>query len=205
MRLVALDRPGLGRSDPDPGRTLRDWARDVGEVVAARGLRPARIVGFSQGAPFALACAAAGVVEGAAIVSGSDELAAPHLAERLVPDVRGLVRRVAADPEGAAARFRTMNAERMRGMVLAASGEADRAVYAEPRFDAAYRRALDEGFAQGADGYAVDARPRHPPVPARAGGVIRAGRRKHEAPGARAPGAPSRWLPRHDSNMRPGD
>lgn len=60
IRLISVDRPGLGASDPRPGRTLTDWARDVAAFAHARNLTGLSVVGFSQGAPFALACAAAG-------------------------------------------------------------------------------------------------------------------------------------------------
>jgi pimeloyl-ACP methyl ester carboxylesterase len=49
-----------------------------------------------------------------------------------------------------------MTASMMHGMVQPMSAACDRAVYADPAFDAAYRRALDEGFSQGPDGYARD-------------------------------------------------
>lgn len=156
VRLVALDRPGLGASSPRPGRTLLDWADDVRAFVDARRLEAPCIVGFSQGAPFALACAAAGIVRAAAIVSAADEIAAPELRGSLVPELRALVDRVESDPEGAEAFFRGMTAETMRGMVLSGSPDVDRVVYADPAFDAAYRRALDEAFAQGLGGYARD-------------------------------------------------
>ncbi|WP_053238866.1 alpha/beta fold hydrolase [Sandaracinus amylolyticus] len=156
VRLVAVDRPGLGASDPLAGRTLADWVEDVRDFVIARALGSPAIVAFSQGAPFGIACAADEIGRSLVIVSGTDELAAPHLAELLVPDVRGIVQRVARDPEGAEAFFRGMTPAMMRQMVLAMIGDADRAVYADPAFDAAYRRALDEGFAQGGEGYARD-------------------------------------------------
>lgn len=154
VRLIGLDRPGLGASDPDPQRTLTSFADDVRELVRVRELDAPRMVAFSQGAPFALACAASGSVTGVAIVSGSDELARSR--DALVPDVRNLVELAASDPERAEALFRTMTAEAMHGMVVAMSSEVDRVVYGQAAFDAAYKKALDEGFAQGADGYARD-------------------------------------------------
>ncbi|UJR80636.1 alpha/beta fold hydrolase [Sandaracinus amylolyticus] len=156
VRLVAIDRPGLGASDPLAHRTLADWVEDVRAFVSARALGTPAIVAFSQGAPFGIACAADEIGRALVIVSGTDELAAPHLLPLLVPDVRGIVQRVASDPEGTEAFFRGMTPAMMREMVLAMIGDADRAVYAEPAFDATYRRALDEGFAQGAEGYARD-------------------------------------------------
>ena len=38
IRLIALDRPGYGLSDPLPGRTLLDWPRDVAAAADALGL-----------------------------------------------------------------------------------------------------------------------------------------------------------------------
>ena len=156
IRLIAVDRPGLGASEPAPGRTLDDWVRDVREFADAQELPGMAVVGASQGAPFALACAAAGIVTGVALVSGGDELASPALRDRLVPEVRKLVDTVATDPASAEVFFRGFSADAMWNMVLAMSGEGDRRVYTDPVFEQAYRRALAEGFSQGPDGYARD-------------------------------------------------
>lgn len=156
VRLIALDRPGLGGSDPDPTRTLTSWADDVRALIAERALHAPRIIGFSQGAPFALACAAAGLVTHAAIVSGSDELASPHVRAALVPDVSAMVERVLRDPRSAETFFSQMSASTMRNMVLTMSSDIDRKVYEDPAFDTAFTRALEEGFSQGAAGYARD-------------------------------------------------
>ncbi|WP_212845826.1 alpha/beta fold hydrolase [Catellatospora sp. IY07-71] len=157
VRLISLDRPGLGASDPAPGRTLTDWAADVAGFAAASGAARPAVVGFSQGAPFALACAAAGVVSAAALVSGTDELARPEVAARLEPQLRWLVSSADDDPDEAEAYFAQLDAGRLRHLVTSMSGDADRAVYEDPAFAAAFRRALAEGFAQGPAGYARDA------------------------------------------------
>ena len=57
VRLLALDRPGYGRSTPQPGRTLMDWPAGVAFVADRLGLDRFYIVGLSGGAPFAAACA----------------------------------------------------------------------------------------------------------------------------------------------------
>lgn len=57
VRLLALDRPGYGRSSPHPGRTLLDWPRDVSDVADRLGLDRFHVVGLSGGAPYAAACA----------------------------------------------------------------------------------------------------------------------------------------------------
>jgi pimeloyl-ACP methyl ester carboxylesterase len=57
LRIVAPDRPGYGRSDPKPHRTLLDWADDVARLADALDIRKFAIVGISGGGPGALACA----------------------------------------------------------------------------------------------------------------------------------------------------
>src|SRR5215475_6197415 len=58
VRLVVIDRPGCGGSDPSLGRPLLGWADDVAELVAHLDVRRFGIVGWSGGAPFAAAVAA---------------------------------------------------------------------------------------------------------------------------------------------------
>ncbi|WP_030619782.1 alpha/beta fold hydrolase [Streptomyces sclerotialus] len=157
VRLISVDRPGLGGSDPFPGRTLTGWAEDVREFAARRGLAGVRGVGFSQGAPFALACAAAGVLTRLAVVSGTDELAAPAFDALLPDEVRYLVGRAAADPVAAERSFAGFGSpETLYELIVAGSGGRDRALLAEPAFAAAFREAMAEGFAPGPAGYARD-------------------------------------------------
>jgi len=56
-RLVAPDRPGIGRSDPRPARRLLDWPADVAHLADALGLDRFAVLGYSAGGPYALACA----------------------------------------------------------------------------------------------------------------------------------------------------
>jgi pimeloyl-ACP methyl ester carboxylesterase len=155
-RLIAVDRPGLGRSDPAPGRTLLDTAADIRALAAALALERPAIIGFSQGAPLALACAAADAVSAVALVSGTDELAGPMLRGMLPAEVRQLVELAESDPPAAEALFRGMMTPAMLKEMVRGSPEADLAVYLAPAFAAAFASAVDEGFAQGPDGYARD-------------------------------------------------
>ena len=56
-RLVTADRPGYGRSNLDPGRTMLDWADDVAELADALDIDHFTAVGTSSGGPYALVCA----------------------------------------------------------------------------------------------------------------------------------------------------
>lgn len=157
VRLVSVDRPGLGASDPAPGRTLTDWAVDIGHLVRERTLRAPLAVGFSQGAPFALALAAHRLVRAVAVVSGSDELAHPRFAHSLNPRARDMVDAVAAGPGAAEASFAGFGgADALWELIITTSPETDRAVYTDPVFRHAFRRAMDEAFARGPAGYARD-------------------------------------------------
>jgi pimeloyl-ACP methyl ester carboxylesterase len=57
VRLVTIDRPGYGRSDPHSDLSLLTWAYDFAELHGLLGLPPCPIVGWSSGGPYALACA----------------------------------------------------------------------------------------------------------------------------------------------------
>lgn len=156
-RLICVDRAGLGRSAPDPGKSFARHAGDVAVVLAELGIAQPAAVGFSQGGPFAVALATAGIVSAVALVASTDELAHPALRAQLVPDVAGLVDAVAADPVGFEASFATrVDADGLWRLILQMSAPHDRAIYEQPAFAAAYRQSLAEGFAQGAAGYVRD-------------------------------------------------
>ena len=157
VRLVAIDRAGLGLSAPDPDKSFASWSRDVAAVLAALGHARAPVVGFSQGGPFAVALAGAGLASALALVAATDELAHPSMRPRLHADVAGLVAAIAADRAGFEAAFASrVDADGMWQLVRAMSAPEDRAIYDEPAFAAAYRAALEEGFAQGPAGYVRD-------------------------------------------------
>jgi pimeloyl-ACP methyl ester carboxylesterase len=72
IRLVGIDRPGMGLSSYKAGRRLLDWPDDVIELADALRLDRFSLVGFSGGGPYVLACvrkypdrlAACGIVAG---------------------------------------------------------------------------------------------------------------------------------------------
>jgi len=57
VRVIALDRPGIGYSDPREGDRLLDWPSDVAEAADQLGIARFAVQGMSAGGPYALACA----------------------------------------------------------------------------------------------------------------------------------------------------
>lgn len=56
-RIISIDRPGIGYSTPQPGRTASNHAADVAYLATELGLKEYKILAVSGGGPFALACA----------------------------------------------------------------------------------------------------------------------------------------------------
>jgi pimeloyl-ACP methyl ester carboxylesterase len=57
IRHVSVNRPGVGGSDPAPGRTIVQFASDLHELVDALRIGRFSLVGVSAGGPYALAAA----------------------------------------------------------------------------------------------------------------------------------------------------
>lgn len=75
LRLLAVDRPGLGASDLDPTGTLGSFATDLGHALDALDLGEVAVLGWSAGGLFALAAAA----------SLADRVVAVHLVGTVPP------------------------------------------------------------------------------------------------------------------------
>lgn len=58
VRLISLERPGIGRSTFMPNRALKDWPVDVSRVADEFGYEHFSVIGNSAGGPYALSCAA---------------------------------------------------------------------------------------------------------------------------------------------------
>jgi pimeloyl-ACP methyl ester carboxylesterase len=57
LRIIGLDRPGLGGSDNLPDRTVTGYADDVRQVLDALGIEQAAVGGLSNGGMYAMAVA----------------------------------------------------------------------------------------------------------------------------------------------------
>ena len=55
VRLLTIDRPGYGRSDPQPDRKFHDWPDDFVEFADQLDLPPCPVIGWSAGGRYAMA------------------------------------------------------------------------------------------------------------------------------------------------------
>ncbi|MDO5740170.1 MAG: alpha/beta hydrolase [Ornithinimicrobium sp.] len=71
VRIISLDRPGMGRSPHREERTVADWPQTVAECADQLGLGRFALLGWSGGGPYVVACLAAwpGRITAAALVA----------------------------------------------------------------------------------------------------------------------------------------
>ena len=109
IRLIGIDRPGIGSSTPYQYKNVLEFSDDLRTIADTLGIDKMAIVGLSGGGPCTLACAAAmpervvaaGVVGGVAPATGEDRIAGGlmgNLGTRVAPllQVAGLPIRLAA-------------------------------------------------------------------------------------------------------------
>jgi pimeloyl-ACP methyl ester carboxylesterase len=80
VRLIAVERPGIGDSTSHSYDSLADWAADIEAFCDAKGIDKFAVCGLSGGGPYALACAyylqdrvlAATILGGVAPAVGTD-------------------------------------------------------------------------------------------------------------------------------------
>jgi pimeloyl-ACP methyl ester carboxylesterase len=83
IRLIGVDRPGIGSSTPYQYDTVLAFADDMRTIADTLGIDKMEVIGLSGGGPYTLACAAAmpdrvvaaGVIGGVAPTMGSDAIA----------------------------------------------------------------------------------------------------------------------------------
>lgn len=101
IRLIAVERPGYGLSDPQTGRSMLDWPGDVAVLADALGITQLAIIGFSMGGAYALACAyrLPARVTGVALAGALAPLDIPGVTEGMSPMVSGLYALARSNPD----------------------------------------------------------------------------------------------------------
>ena len=166
VRMVVYDRPGYGRSEPQPGRSVADAAEDIGALADHLGFERFAVVGGSGGAPHALACGALlgdRIVRVGALVTPapSDSPDFDFLTD--LADIN--VKEFSAAMEGPAAieaYLRPFADELLRDPdavideIAAELPEVDRAIVSRHDVRAILRESFAEGVRQGVRGWADD-------------------------------------------------
>ncbi len=105
VRYIAVSRPGIGGSDPAPGRAVLDFASDLAEVADALSVERFAVVGVSAGGPYALAAARRlpDRVTRAGVCSSLSPLCAPHRTPGMQLRIRLALAVLSRAPGGCAA------------------------------------------------------------------------------------------------------
>jgi pimeloyl-ACP methyl ester carboxylesterase len=147
IRLIGIDRPGIGSSTPHQYETVLAFADDLRTIADTLGIDKMAVVGLSGGGPYTLACAAGmpervvtvGVLGGVAPASGPDAIGGGVMAlgSLVAPLIRvgGLPIRWAAVAVVWLARPVASPALDLYGLM---SPRADRHLLARPEFKAMF-------------------------------------------------------------------
>jgi pimeloyl-ACP methyl ester carboxylesterase len=166
IRVLALDRPGIGRSEREPNRRLEAWPELVAAFADALGIDRFVQLGVSGGGPYALACAAMlpGRVTASAVLCGAVPLAETdhsglHPFYRWLIPLRKLPRGCFTPPIRLIARLATWPAHKAPvSWILATLPASDRQLLlTHPEAQKVLAESFVEGVRQGGRGVMEDA------------------------------------------------
>ena len=167
LRLIGIDRPGYGRSDPLPGRVIADWTADALAVADALGVERFAIIGVSTGASYSMAVASMAPerVVAAMAVCGITDMREPSVRDEVTADPDGPFAAIWRAPTRDAAievALRQWGEDGSRagidpdGAPAAPLAPADMAMFADPTWLTGMLADLQHSFAFGVQGYADD-------------------------------------------------
>lgn len=158
LRVVSPDRPGYGRSSPQPGRAMTDWPKDVEALADALGIERFMVAGHSSGGPYAVACCALlprRVLAGA-VVAGVTDMGWPEAWNGYIESEAELMR----EPDERAALAWCIERYGPDGSGFLSDSfplpAPDAARLGDPDFERALSSSVVEAFRQGVIGYAQD-------------------------------------------------
>lgn len=164
IRVIGIDRPGMGLSDFVLGRRFLDWPPNVTALADALGIERFAVAGVSGGAAYVAACALAipERLSAAAIVSGMGPQDTPGAKHDMRPSRRLLLAVGRRTPRLMAAiiapftRRAARDPQRYLDEMAPVMAEADRAVLALPKVRETFLTNYTESFRQGGAGMALD-------------------------------------------------
>lgn len=157
IRLITPERAGLGQSTFDEHKSLQRFAQDIQELLNAQKLPRFSVVGFSQGAVFAMALAHYASPISLSLVSGQDQFEFPTTRAQLKQDVINMQEQAIQTPDALSEwLIRNVTSQWLLAFILNCSAEVDQQVYSEESFLAAYSDCMERAFMQGNQGYVQD-------------------------------------------------
>ncbi|MEQ5571171.1 alpha/beta hydrolase, partial [Escherichia coli] len=99
IRLIVPERAGLGESTFHPEKSLKSFAMDVQALLNEQSITRFSVVGFSQGAVFAMALCVYCHVDKLLIVAGQDQFDYPDTQKKLTEDVINMQRQAVGTPD----------------------------------------------------------------------------------------------------------
>jgi pimeloyl-ACP methyl ester carboxylesterase len=160
IRIISLDRPGLGLSDFHSGRQFCDLPGDVIALADALEFADFAVLGYSGGGPYAAACALhiPERLTAVGIVSGIGPHNEPGLTDDIAPENLRFTHLARDKPwlSRLAYRFGGIMARYMPGRLITQAmtllPEPDRAVFAKPAMQEVFISMLKDAIRSGARG-----------------------------------------------------
>ncbi len=167
VRLVAMDRPGMGQSTFVRGRRLADWPELMAGFADHLGIGRFGQTGVSGGGPYALACAAAmpervtrtAVLAGAVPLGGLENLAGLHPAYRALIPLRKLPEELFTQGLRLASRLTRAapGSAPMSWLLRSVAAEDRELLLGDPEIWPVITESFREGVRQGGGGMLADA------------------------------------------------
>ena len=160
LRIISIDRPGMGLSDFQVGRHLLDWPTDIAALADELGIDHFAILAFSGGSPYAAACALAipERLTSVGIVSGAGSFIEKEVADSINPMSRQFFDLSRDKPVRGRMMLRMMGAmahyapNRLIAQTMAALPESDQSVLKRPEVQQWYLQTMREAQRRGPRG-----------------------------------------------------
>ncbi len=160
VRVVALDRPGMGLSGFKRGRRMADWPADVAQAADALGIGRFTVMGLSGGGPYAAVCAlmipkrltAAAIVSGVASFDSPGATEGMNRQNRLMFLLGRRLPWLARLPMWWLARQSRRNPERLLDQMRRSVAEPDKPYLDRPEIRDMFKADIVESFRQGSRG-----------------------------------------------------
>jgi pimeloyl-ACP methyl ester carboxylesterase len=164
VRVIVPDRPGLGRSEFQPGRRISDWPADVIALADRLAIARFAVLGYSGGGPYAAVCALKipERLTHVGIVSGTGPFDEPGLSAAINPVNLRFIQLARTNPWLSRLTLRLMGRmvrywpHRFIAQAMTRFPASDQTVLTRPDFQRAFIALMQEGLRAGPRGAQLD-------------------------------------------------